>query len=217
MDIVFVVLQCYFIKVFDFSKKLIVEEVDKIKILLQYSFFSINFQLWYFIVVSMEEGKVCVVKFVVGNYMFNECKMLDVFYVVVFCVKIVMDDVWFECVVNQEDVDGCFVMLEVKVVNDKGCCFFVDMYCVLLKDDYQWMVKQVYLNVGNFLLGVVVMGFDVVFIEGFDVEVFDVEFGLKEKGYISLVVVLVGYYSVEDFNVGLLKLCLLFEIILMEV
>lgn len=157
----------------------------------------------------MEEGKVCVVKFVVGNYVFNECKMFDVLYVVVFCVKIVMDDVWLKLVVDQEDVDGCFVMLEVKVVNDKGCKFFVDMYCKDLYDDVEWMVKQVYFNVGNFLFGVVVLGLDVVFIEGFDVVIFDVEFGLKEKGYISLVVVSVGYYSVEDFNVMLLKFCLL--------
>ena len=36
-----------------------------------------------------------------------------------------------------------------------------------LKDDDQWMaVKQVYLNVGNFLLGVAAMGLDAVPIEG---------------------------------------------------
>jgi nitroreductase/dihydropteridine reductase len=35
-----------------------------------------------------------------------------------------------------------------------------------LKDDDQWMAKQVYLNVGNFLLGVAAMGLDAVPIEG---------------------------------------------------
>lgn len=217
MDIVLVVLKCYFIKVFDVMKKLIVGEVEQLKMLLQYSLFSINFQLWYFIVVSIDEGKVCVVKVVSGIYVFNECKIFDVLYVVVFCVKIVMDDVWLQCVVDQEEVDGCFVILDVKVVNYKGCIFFVDMYCKELKDDDQWMVKQVYFNVGNFLLGVVVMGFDVVLIEGVDFVIFDEEFDLKVQGYISLVVVWVGYYSVEDFNVILLKLCLLQLMIIIEI
>lgn len=131
--------------------------------------------------------------------------MFDVSYVVVFCVKIAMDDVWLKLVVDQEDVDGRFVTSEAKVANDKGRKFFVDMYRKDLYDDVEWMVKQVYFNVGNFLFGVAVLGLDAVFIEGFDVVIFDVEFGLKEKGYISLVVVSVGYYSVEDFNVTLSK------------
>lgn len=34
MDIIFVVLKCYFIKVFDVSKKFILEQVEQIKIFL---------------------------------------------------------------------------------------------------------------------------------------------------------------------------------------
>ena len=35
-----------------------------------------------------------------------------------------------------------------------------------LNDDAEWMAKQVYLNVGNFLLGVAALGLDAVPIEG---------------------------------------------------
>lgn len=59
------------------------------------------------------------------------------------------------------------------------------MHRVDLKDDDQWMAKQVYLNVGNFLLGVGAMGLDAVPIEGFDAAILDEEFGLKEKGFTS--------------------------------
>lgn len=55
------------------------------------------------------------------------------------------------------------------------------MHRVDLKDDDQWMAKQVYLNVGNFLLGVAAMGTDAVPIEGFDAAILDEEFGLKER------------------------------------
>ena len=57
----------------------------------------------------------------------------------------------------------------------------------------------------NFLLGVAAMGLDAVPIEGFDAAILDEEFGLKEKGFTSLVVVPVGHHSVEDFNATLPK------------
>ncbi|EDJ3757270.1 NAD(P)H nitroreductase [Salmonella enterica subsp. enterica serovar Typhimurium] len=217
MDIVSVALQRYSTKAFDPSKKLTAEEADKIKTLLQYSPSSTNSQPWHFIVASTEEGKARVAKSAAGNYTFNERKMLDTSHVVVFCAKTAMDDAWLERVVDQEDADGRFATPEAKAANDKGRRFFADMHRVSLKDDHQWMAKQVYLNVGNFLLGVAAMGLDAVPIEGFDAEVLDAEFGLKEKGYTSLVVVPVGHHSVEDFNAGLPKSRLPLETTLTEV
>ncbi|HFL5519261.1 TPA: oxygen-insensitive NAD(P)H nitroreductase [Salmonella bongori] len=217
MDIVSVALKRYSTKAFDPSKKLTAEEADKLKMLLQYSPSSTNSQPWHFIIASTEEGKVRVAKSAAENYVFNERKMLDASHVVVFCAKTIMDDAWLERVVNQEEADGRFATPEAKAANDKGRRFFADMHRVSLKDDHQWMAKQVYLNVGNFLLGVAAMGLDAVPIEGFDADVLDAEFGLKEKGYTSLVVVPVGYHSVEDFNAGLPKSRLPLETTLTEV
>ncbi len=58
----------------------------------------------------------------------------------------------------REEADGRFATPEAKAANHKGRCYFADMHRVDLKDDDQWMAKQVYLNVGNFLLGVAAMG-----------------------------------------------------------
>ncbi|EGH0487753.1 oxygen-insensitive NAD(P)H nitroreductase [Salmonella enterica] len=204
MDIVSVALKRYSTKAFDPSKKLTAEEADKVKTLLQYSPSSTNSQPWHFIVASTEEGKARVAKSAAANYVFNERKMLDASHVVVFCAKTAMDDAWLERVVDQEEADGRFATPEAKAANDKGRRFFADMHRVSLRDDHQWMAKQVYLNVGNFLLGVAAMGLDA-------------EFGLKEKGYTSLVVVPVGHHSVEDFNAGLPKSRLPLETTLTEV
>ncbi|EBQ8440913.1 oxygen-insensitive NAD(P)H nitroreductase [Salmonella enterica] len=217
MDIVSVALKRYSTKAFDPSKKLTAEEADKVKTLLQYSPSSTNSQPWHFIVASTEEGKARVAKSSAANYVFNERKMLDASHVVVFCAKTAMDDAWLERVVDQEEADGRFATPEAKAANDKGRRFFADMHRVSLRDDHQWMAKQVYLNVGNFLLGVAAMGLDAVPIEGFDADVLDAEFGLKEKGYTSLVVVPVGHHSVEDFNAGLPKSRLPLETTLTEV
>ncbi|MGH5694971.1 TetR family transcriptional regulator [Klebsiella pneumoniae] len=96
-------------------------------------------------------------------------------------------------------------MEHAKAANHKGRTFFADMHRKELKDDDQWMAKQVYLNVGNFLLGVAAMGLDAVPIEGVDFAILDEEFDLKAQGYTSLVVVRVGHHSVEDFNATLPK------------
>jgi len=188
MDIISVALKRHSTKAFDPAKKLTAEEAEKIKTLLQYSPSSTNSQPWHFIVASTEEGKARVAKSAAGTYVFNERKMLDASHVVVFCAKTAMDDAWLERVVDQEEADGRFATPEAKAANHKGRCYFADMHRVDLKDDDQWMAKQVYLN-----------------IEGFDAAVLDEEFGLKEKGFTSLVVVPVGHHSVEDFNATLPK------------
>ncbi|WP_061708298.1 oxygen-insensitive NAD(P)H nitroreductase [Pseudenterobacter timonensis] len=205
MDIISVALKRHSAKAFDPAKKLTAEEIEKIKTLLQYSPSSTNSQPWHFIVAGTEEGKARVAKSAAGSYVFNERKMLDAPLVVVFCAKTAMDDAWLERVVDQEEADGRFATPEAKAGNDKGRRYFADMHRVDLKDDAQWMAKQVYLNVGNFLLGVAAMGLDAVPIEGFDAAVLDAEFELKEQGYTSLVVVPVGHHSAEDFNAALPK------------
>ncbi|GAL58677.1 nitroreductase NfnB [Pseudescherichia vulneris NBRC 102420] len=217
MDIVSIALQRYSTKAFDASKKLTADEAEKIKTLLRYSPSSTNSQPWHFIVASTEEGKARVAKSAAGGYVFNERKMLDASHVVVFCAKIAMDDAWLEKVVDQEDADGRFATPEAKAANHKGRTFFADLHRKDRQDDHEWMARQVYLNVGNFLLGVGAMGLDAVPIEGFDADVLDAEFGLKEKGFTSLVVVPVGHHSVEDFNKSLPKSRLPEETVITEI
>jgi len=217
MDIVSVALKRHSTKAFDASKKLTADQAGQLKTLLQFSPSSTNSQPWHFIVASTEAGKARVATSAAGSYVFNERKMLDASHVVVFCAKTAMDDAWLDCVVDQEEADGRFATPEAKAANNKGRRFFADMHRVELKDDDQWMAKQVYLNVGNFLLGVAAMGLDAVPIEGFDAAILDAEFGLKEKGFTSLVVVPVGHHSVEDFNASLPKSRLPLSVTLTEI
>ena len=188
MDIISVALGASFRWRHLMPKKLTPEQAEQIKTLLQYSPSSTNSQPWHFIVASTEEGKARVAKSAAGNYVFNERKILDASHVVVFCAKTAMDDAWLKLVVDQEDADGRFATPEAKAANDKGRKFFTDMHRKDLHDDAEWMAKQVYLNVGNFLLGVAALGLDAVPIEGFDAAILDAEFGLKGKA-LDLVVV----------------------------
>ena len=205
MDIVSVALKRHSTKAFDPAKKLTAEQAEKVKTLLQYSPSSTNSQPWHFILASSDEGKARVAKAATGNYVFNERKILDASHVVVFCAKTELDDAWLDKVVVQEDLDGRFATPEAKAGNQKGRRFFADLHRVDRKDDAHWMAKQVYLNVGNFLLGVAALGLDAVPVEGFDAAIMDEEFGLKAQGFTSVVVVPVGHHSAEDFNAALPK------------
>ena len=77
---------------------------------------------------------------------------------------------------------------------------FAKMHKFDSKDFQQWTDKQVYLNVGNFLLGVAALGLDAVPMEGFESKIVDKEFGIREKGFTSSVIVAVGYHKESDFN-----------------
>ena len=66
--------------------------------------------------------------------------------------KTAMDDARLKLVVDQMPMAALHAGSESRV-NDKGRKFFADMHRKDLHDDVQWMAKQVYLNVGNFLLG----------------------------------------------------------------
>ena len=111
-------------------------------------------------------------------------------------------------VLEQEEKDGRFDGDKdtFKPQMHAGRSMFVNMHKQDYKDVQHWMDKQVYLNIGQFLLGAATLGIDATPMEGIEIPVLDAEFGLHEKGYSSLVVVTLGYRDPEaDFNANLPK------------
>lgn len=206
----------YATKAFDPAKKIGAEEIQKVKDLLRLSPSSTNSQPWHFILASTDEAKARIAKATAGFYVFNERKVLDASHVVVFCAKTAIDETYLTKLLNQENVDGRFASPQAMEGQNKGRTYFANMHRFDLKDAQHWMEKQVYLNVGNFLLGVSALNIDAVPIEGFDARILDEEFGLCEKGFTSLVIVPIGYRSVEDFNAKLPKSRLEFSEIMTE-
>ncbi|OOB80195.1 MAG: hypothetical protein BEN19_06270 [Epulopiscium sp. Nuni2H_MBin003] len=74
------------------------------------------------------------------------------------------------------------------------------------KDFQHWADKQLYLNLGNFLVSTAMLGFDTLTMEGLDFKVIDELFNLRNKGFTSSFAVAVGYHDVQkDFNKALPK------------
>ncbi|KGQ14024.1 Oxygen-insensitive NAD(P)H nitroreductase [Beauveria bassiana D1-5] len=217
MNIIDAASRRYATKAFDASKKIAAEDVDKIKNLLRLSPSSTNSQPWHFMLASSDEGKARIAKATTGPYAANEPKVLNASHVVVFCAKTVYDDAHLQTLLQKEQEDGRFATEQAKEGQHKGRSFYANKHRFDLKDAQHWMEKQVYLNLGTLLLGVSTLNIDAVPIEGFDAAALDAEFGLREKGLTSVVMVALGYRSVEDFNAGLPKSRLDFSQILTEI
>lgn len=99
-----------------------------------------------------------------------------------------------------EDSHGRYPDDEIKEMVYNVRNVFADIHRYDFKDFQHWLEKQVYLNIGNFLLGVAAMGLDALPMEGIDLKAIDEEFALREKGFTSLVVVAVGHRTEDDFN-----------------
>ena len=195
-------------KAYDANRKIPAAHLEQLKALLRFSPSSTNLQPWHFILASTENGKARIAKAAHGNFAFNAQNILDASHVVVFASRLSADEDYLQTLLAQEDADGRFDGDKEtrKAAMHNGRSFFANIHKQDLKDAQHWMDKQVYLNLGQFLLGAATLGIDATPMEGIDTKVLDEEFDLRAKGYSSLVVVPLGYHHAEkDYNASLPK------------
>ena len=154
------------------------------------------------------------------RYPFNSPSIRNASHVVVFASRLAIDEDFLLKVLDQEEQDGRFDSdpETFRAQMHGGRSLFVNLHKQDMKDVQHWMDKQVYLNIGQFLLGVATLGIDATPMEGIDTKALDEQFGLREQGYNSLVVVALGYSDEEaDYNAKLPKSRLPLSEILTEV
>lgn len=205
MDILKVLNRRYATKKFDTTKKLSEDKIEAIKTILQMSPSSTNLQPWHFVIATTESGKERISRATQGLFAFNEEKVIEASAVVVFASKSEITEDYLAHVLGKEELSGRFLNQEIKDNSDSGRKIFSDIHKYEYKDQQHWCEKQLYINVGNFLLAVATMGLDAVPMEGFDRKVLDEELGLNEMGLSSSVLVAVGYHHDSDFNAKLPK------------
>ncbi len=190
----------YSTKEFDSSKRISNKEFEQVKSLLQMSASSTNVQPWHFVIADSKEGKERIAKGTQGFFQFNEAKVKDASHVVVFCAKTDLDDNYMQHVLEIEDKAGRYPNEEIKQMVNGARNTFADMHRYDFKDLQHWMEKQVYLNIGNLLLGAAALEIDTLAMEGIDLKAIDEEFGLRQKGFTAVAVVSLGYRTEADFN-----------------
>jgi len=166
---------------------------------------STNIQPWHFFVASTDEGKKRLAKGT-KKYAFNNSKILDASHVVLFCAKTEISDDYLLELLELEDKHGRFASKEAKEqYHENVRTFFVDLHRSQLSDLGHWTEKQLYLNMGNALLGAAFLGIDAVPMEGIDTETLDREFNLQEQGLHAVAIVSFGYRAEDDYNSKLPK------------
>lgn len=196
----------YATKAFDAAQPLPEEVVEKLFELLRLSPSSTNIQPWHFIVASTPEGKARLAKGAGGSYSYNESKILNASHVVLFCSRTQVDDAHLQKILVAEESDGRFAAKpEVKEAAHNTRLAYLNEHKYLKKDVPHWLEKQVYLNMGSFLLGAALLEIDAVPLEGIDQAVLDAEFALNERDLTAVTAVALGYRAEADFNASLPK------------
>ncbi len=196
----------YATKAFDATKKLPEAVVEQLFALLSLSPSSTNIQPWHFIVASTEQGKARLAKGAGGRYSYNESKILNASHVVLFCARTQVDEVHLQNVLAAEERDGRFTAKpELKNAAHNTRVAYLNEHKYIKKDVPHWLEKQVYLNMGSFLLGAALLEIDAVPLEGIDQAVLDAEFDLNSFDLTAVTAVALGYRADSDFNAGLPK------------
>ena len=205
MNLIEIMNNRYSTKKFDKTKKISEENIKQIKELLRLSSSSVNLQPWHFVIASTEEGKNNISKSTEGFFAFNKEKVVDASHVIVLCSKTSIDDEFLQNILEKENQDGRFANEEFKNGMHSGRSNFVNIHKDDAKDLQEWVDKQVYLNLGNLLLGVAALGIDAVPMEGFDSKILSEELELDKKGLKPIAIVPIGYRAEDDFNATLPK------------
>ena len=211
-DIVHYAKNRHTVKAYETGRDIPADIVDKLKELLRFSPSSTNAQPWHFVMASTPAGKDRVAKGTDDKYPFNSPAIRESSHVVVFASRLEMTEDHLNAILEQEEKDGRYdaeseaLKEERRAGMDGARRMFINLHKQHYKDVQHWMDKQVYLNIGQFLLGAAALGIDATPMEGIDIDALDAELGLREKGYTSVAVVTLGYsHPEDDYNAKLPK------------
>lgn len=193
----------YSTKKFDPSKKIATADFEQIKTALRNSPSSVNIQPWHFVIADDEAGKAHVAKSAKA-FPFNIAKITDASHVVVFATRLHADEQFLVDILEQEDKEGWYALLEHKKDGDEARRAFLGIHRNVVKDEAEWLNHQVHINRG-LLMTAATLGIDAVPMEGVNLAALDQEFGLADKGYKVVAVVSFGYRAEDDFNAKLPK------------
>lgn len=177
-------------------------DMAKVRALLRMAPSSVNLQPWHFVIAGTDQAKARIARAAEEKYPFNTVPIRTASHVVIFASLVHADEDYLKRILAQEEADGRFGGDESrKQQMHAGRSFFVGVHQNEIGDAEEWMTRQLYLNLGHFLLGVATLGIDATPMEGVDTDMLDAEFGLREKGYRSRFAVALGYSDPKaDYN-----------------
>jgi nitroreductase / dihydropteridine reductase len=178
------------------------EKIDLLRAVLRSAPSSLNIQATHYVVAASPAARGRVAKAVENGFELNRAKILTASHVIVFCSRVSLPASHMHEVATQEHDDGRFPNAKIesqwRELVDGG--ILAHQYD--LKDLTHWIEKQTYLALGIALMTAVELGIHALPMEGFHPRVLDREFGLRDKGYTSTVLLALGRQSSADYIIG---------------
>ncbi len=180
----------YATKLFDNSKSVSEEELNKILEAIQLSASSYGLQPYKILVIEDKE-----LKEKLKLAAFNQPQLTDASHVLIFANYTSIDENYINAYIENiaetrnttsDNLKGFKNMLTGSILNLKP------------EDQNQWAAKQTYIALGNLLSATAALKIDACPMEGFDTEKFDSILGLKEKGLTTAAIATIGFRSSED-------------------
>lgn len=201
-DIIKILNERYTAKKYQKGIELDKETLEKIKKILTLSPSSLNLQPWEFILVKTNKSKE-LIKDAFIDYSMNLDSVLDCSLVCIFLKKNNLDYTHIKNVLEKENNDNRFSSNQLfeNSLNQR-----LNVLNIEKEVQSNWIEKQIYLNVGHFVLATHLLGLNSTIMEGFDKNKIDQIFNLKEKNLSSVLIVCLGYSdNLNDYNKKLKK------------
>lgn len=192
-------------KAYDASRRIPQDKIDTLLNVLRMGPSSVNSQPWHFVVASDEAGRARMAKATGPGFTYNEPKVTQASHVIALCIRNDLDDEYLKAVLEKEVQDGRFTGDGAREGQDKSRRGYVNIHRYDRRDLPQWSEKQLYLALGALLLAAATLEIDATPMEGIDARALDLELGLREKGFSTVVLVSLGYHGEQDFNADLPK------------
>lgn len=180
----------YATKIFDPSKKVSTEDLERLMDSIQLSASSYGLQPYEVIVIEDIE-----VREKLKPAAWNQSQITEGSHLIVFASSMALDEKYINSYlknishtrkIEMEDLNGFLQMLENTVLQ------------LTPEEQATWAAKQSYLAMGNFLSAAANFKIDCCPMEGFDAAQFDEILNLKEKGLTTTVIAPIGYRSEKD-------------------
>lgn len=187
----------YATKLFDSTKKVSSDDIEKIKESIQLSVSSYGLQLYKVLIINDQE-----IKDILKPVSWNQNQITTASHLFVFCNY---------TSINQSDIDD-FIRMTAKSRNMeydkmKGYGDFI-IQKLNEKTEIQkrsWLERQSYIALANLLMACAELKIDACPMEGFEPEEYNRILGLNEKGLNACVIAAVGYRSPDDKSQNLPK------------
>ncbi|MFD9735210.1 nitroreductase family protein [Umezawaea sp. NPDC059074] len=193
MDLIKLTTEGHLARRFDLSRTVPDETVEQILEFLRSTPSSVSVQPWHALVLRTAEARQRLADHLGIDFEGNVKKVLTASHVLIISTLTDLTDETLDSRFAREEEDGRFPDAAVNAGWQAMVRDFVDQRRYDNKDVQHWMEKQTYLAVGMTMMAAASLGVDAAPLEGFNPRSVDTEFGIRDSGYTTTLILSLGY------------------------